>query len=292
LAKKKALTVPLNVRREWISAGQDLSIVCQCAIAGLNRSTHYYEPATESAENMILMRLIDEIYTKHPFLGSRRVAALLRDDGHAVNRKRIQRLMNLLGIEAIYAKPRTTVANKQHQKFPYLLRDVVIKRPNHVWSTDITYIRVQRGFMYLTAVIDWYSRYVLSWELSNTLDGDFCLRALDAALMQGRPEIFNTDQGCQFTAEAFTTRLHHAGVKISMDGKGRAFDNIFVERLWRTVKYEEVYIKDYNNGDEAHHGLDNYLTFYNNERPHQALGYKTPRHVHVSATTVGGSPLN
>jgi putative transposase len=284
--------VPADARRTWIAPTDNLSIVRQCELVGLNRTTYYYEPATESAENLMLMRLIDEVYTERPFFGSRRMAVDLRNAGHSVNRKRTQRLMRLMGIEAIYPKPRTTIVNKEHKKYPYLLSNVVVARPNQVWSTDITYVRVRQGFMYLVAVLDWYSRFILSWALSNTLEGDFCLRALDIALGNGTPSIFNSDQGCQFTSGAFTKRVEAAGARVSMDGKGRAFDNIFVERLWRTVKYEEVYIKDYCDGAAAFESLRTYLTFYNDRRPHQSLGYRTPRQVHYDEKTVGGSPIN
>lgn len=221
------------------------------------------------------MRSIDEQYLKTPFYGSRKMAEVF-----GVNRKRIQRLMRLMGIEAIYAKPRTTQVNAKHKIYPYLLRNVEILRPNQVWSTDITYLPMQQGFMYLVAVIDWYSRYVLSWRLSNTLALDFCLEALDEALSIKQPEIFNSDQGSQFTASAFTNRLEAHGIAISMDGRGRAIDNVFVERLWRTVKYEEVYLKDYRDGWEAEESLTAYFHFYCHERIHQSLDYRTPIEVY------------
>lgn len=226
------------------------------------------------------MRLIDEEYTRHPFYGSRRMMAFLERQGYEVNRKRVQRLMALLGLEAIYPKPRISQGHPEHHKYPYLLKGVSIDRPDHVWSTDITYIRMDRGFVYLVAVIDWFSRYVLSWQLSNSLDVGFCLEALDGALRIGQPAIFNSDQGCQFTSMDFTDRLKAQGILISMDGKGRALDNIFVERLWRTVKYEEVYLKDYRTVQEARDGLSDYFAFYNTERPHQALDYRTPKEVY------------
>ena len=214
----------------------------QCALVGLSRSSYYYEPAAESAENLALMVRIDREYTDHPFHGSRGMTSWLRREGYEVNRKRVQRLMRLMGLEAVYPKPRLSVRSAGHKVYPYLLRNVAIERPDQVWSTDITYIPMPQGFMYLTAVMDWYSRYVLSWRLSNTLEVEFCLEALGEALSQGCPEVFNTDQGAQFTTASFTGRLEKAGAKVSMDGRGRWLDNVFVERLWRTVKYEYVYL--------------------------------------------------
>lgn len=221
------------------------------------------------------MRRIDELYTKRPFLGSRKIALKL-----VVNRKRVQRLMRSMGIEAIYPKRRTTRAAAGHKIYPYLLRNVAITHPDHVWSSDITYIPMQHGFLYLTAVIDWYSRYVLAWRLSNTLEGTFCVEALEEALKLSQPEIFNSDQGSQYTASNFTSRLESRGVQISMDGRGRALDNVFVERLWRTVKYEEVYLKDYRDGWEAESSLASYFRFYCQERMHQSLKYRTPKEVY------------
>lgn len=243
---------------------------------GLPRSTWYYQVRGETAENLALMRAIDEQYLKTPFYGSRKLAWLL-----GYNRKRVQRLMRLMGIEAIYAKKRTTWPGAGHKIYPYLLRNVEIIRPNQVWSTDITYLPLRQGFLYLVAVIDWYSRHVLSWRLSNTLDLGFCLEALDEALAVQQPEIFNSDQGSQFTATAFTDRLATRDIAISMDGRGRALDNVFVERLWRSVKYEEVYLKDYADGWEAEAGLREYFYFYSHERIHQALGYRTPAEVYA-----------
>lgn len=262
-----------------------ISISRQCELLGLARSSWYYQAAPETVENLALLRLIDEEYTRHPFFGSRRMVVMMEQQGYNVNRKRIQRLMSVLGIEAIYPKPNLSLADRKHNKYPYLLNGLNICHPNHVWSTDITYIRMKRGFVYLMAVIDWYSRYVLSWRLSNTLDVGFCLDGLDAALEVGQPVIFNTDQGCQFTSEDFTDRLKEREILISMDGKGRALDNIFVERLWRTVKYEEVFLKDYQTVQEARTGLAAYFSFYNTERPHQALGYLTPKVVHEKRQT-------
>jgi putative transposase len=229
----------------------------------------------ESAENLALMREIDRQYLETPFYGSRKLAVEL-----GVNRKRVQRLMRIMGLEAVYPKRRTTWPGAGHKIYPYLLRNVEIFRPDQVWSTDITYIPLRHGFLYLVAVLDWYSRYVLAWRLSNTLDGRFCLEALDEALAGGKPEIFNSDQGAQFTAAAFTGRLESAGVAISMDGRGRALDNVFVERLWRSVKYEEVYLKDYGDGWEAEASLARYFRFYCQRRVHQALGYRTPAAVY------------
>ena len=267
-------------------AYESLSVRRQCALLGLNRSTWYYEPREESAENLALMRRIDEQYLHRPYFGSRRMAQWLKVEGTPLNRKRVQRLMRLMGLEAIYPKPRTTVAGAGHKIYPYLLRNVAVERPNQVWSADITYVPLRKGFLYLTAVMDWYSRYVLAWRLSNSLDGDFCVEALEAALSCGRPEVFNSDQGVQFTSREFTSRLESAAVAISMDGKGRALDNVFVERLWRSVKYEEVYLHDYSTGAECYAGLSAYLTFYCEERPHQALGYRTPAAVYRDG--VGG----
>jgi len=258
----------------------EISIARQCELLGLARSSWYYQAASETEENLSLLRLIDEEYTRHPFYGSRRMVVMMEREGCDVNRKRVQRLMGVLGIEAIYPKPRLTQDDKKHKKYPYLLKGVKIEHPDQVWSTDITYIRMNRGFVYLMAVIDWYSRYVLSWQLSNTLDVGFCLAGLDAALSVGQPKIFNTDQGCQFTCEDFTGRLKNREILISMDGKGRALDNIFVERLWRTVKYEEVYLKDYQTVQEVRKSLSAYFSFYNTERPHQSLSYLTPKAVY------------
>jgi putative transposase len=244
-----------------------LSVRRQCELLGLNRSSYYYEPASETKENLAVMRLIDEEYTAHPFYGSRRMTLWLNQQGQEVNRKRVQRLMRLMGLEAIYPKPKLSVADRQHKVYPYLLRDVVIGRVDQVWSTDITYVPLAAGFMYLAAVIDWYSRYVIAWRLSNTLD---------EALSQGKPEVFNTDQGVQFTAAAWTSRLERAGVAVSMDGKGRWADNVFVERLWRTVKYEDVYLKGYEVVPQLQAGLEAYFPFYNEVRPHQSLDNRAP----------------
>jgi putative transposase len=265
-----------------------LSIGRQCELLGLARSSFYYEPAAETPANLALMRLIDRRYTDCPFYGSRKMTIWLQGVGHAVNRKRVQRLMRRMGLEAVYPKPKLSAAGQGHKVFPYLLRGVTIQRVGQVWSTDITYIPLASGFMYLAAVIDWFSRYVIAWRLSNTLDGSFCLELLDEALTHGRPEVFNTDQGVQFTAEAFTSRLEAAGVQVSMDGKGRCLDNVFVERLWRTVKYEDVYLRGYETVPELTQGLGRYFPFYNDERPHQALAYRTPAAVYRGGSSRGG----
>jgi len=256
-------------------------------LLGLSRSSLYYEPAQETAENLRLMRRIDEQYTACPFYGSRRITAWLATQGEVVNRKRVQRLMRLMGLEAIYPKPRLSQAGRGHRVYPYLLRDVRIERPNQVWSADITYMPLATGFMYLAATIDWYSRYVLAWRLSNTLDGSFCLEMLEEALSQGRPAVFNTDQGVQFTAEAWTSRLQEAGVAVSMDGRGRCLDNVFVERLWRSVKYEDVYVRGYETALDLKAGLGRYFPFYNGERLHQSLEYQTPAKVYGARWGVG-----
>jgi putative transposase len=226
------------------------------------------------------MRRIDGEYTAHPFYGSRRMTAWLIGQGEAVNRKRVRRLMRRMGLEAIYPKPKLSAAGRGHRVYPYLLRDVALKRPDQVWSADITYVPLASGFMYLAATIDWYSRYVLAWRLSNTLDGAFCLDMLEEALSRGRPEVFNTDQGVQFTAQAWTGRLEQAGVAVSMDGRGRCLDNVFVERLWRSVKYEDIYLKGYAGVPDLRAGLGQYFPFYNEGRLHQSLGYRTPAAVY------------
>jgi len=235
----------------------------------------------ESEENLVLMRMLDEQYTRTPFYGARKMAAWLETQGYPVERKRVRRLLQLMGLEAIYPKPRTSLPGPTEQRYPYLLRGRSIEHCNQVWSCDITYIRLQRGFIYLMAVIDWFSRYVLAWEISITLDTSFCLEALDRALGVATPEIFNSDQGVQFTSAEFTNRLKAADISISWDGRGRALDNIFVERLWRSVKYEEVSIKDYQSVPDAVSNLRDYFTFYNYERLHQALDYQTPAQVYL-----------
>jgi putative transposase len=280
----------LTEKRSWIERGHpEVSIRRQCELLGLSRASWYFAPAGETAENLALMRLIDQQYLVRPFYGSRRMATWLTERGHAVNRKRVQRLMRRMGLEAIYPKPRLSARGREARIYPYLLRNVEILRPNQVWSSDITYVPLLHGYAYLTAVLDWYSRYVLSWELSATLDGAFCLQALDRALGQGLPEIFNTDQGAQFTSLAFTGRLERQGIAISMDSRGRALDNVFVERLWRSVKYEEVYLREYETMASLAAGLEAYFWFYCHERPHQALGNRTPATVYGLSANQGPS---
>jgi putative transposase len=249
----------------------------------------YYTPAAESELNLLLMKLIDEQYMKTPFYGWPRMVAHLNRFGYQVNHKRVRRLMQKMGLQAIYAKPKTTRPSNEHRIYPYLLREISVCRPNQVWSADITYVPMRQGFMYLVAVMDWFTRFVLAWEISNTLDGQFCLRCLNQAMKSGKPEIFNTDQGAQFMAHAFTSTLEEAGVQVSMDGRGRAHDNIFIERLWRTVKYEDIYLNDYATGHELRTGLRRYFHFYNCERPHQSLGYRTP--VEFAEEANSGLPL-
>lgn len=254
----------------------------QCQLLGIHRSQLYYEPVPETAENLELMRRLDEQYLKTPFWGSRNMTVFLQGEGYPVNRKRTQRLMRKMGLEGIAPGPSTSRPAPQHQVYPYLLRDVVIDRPNQVWSSDITYVPMRHGYLYLVAVLDWYSRYVLSWRLSNSMDVEFCVSALDEALGQGTPEIFNTDQGAQFTSREFTDRLKSQAIEISMDGRGRALDNVFIERLWRSVKYEDIYLKGYESGADCQKGLASYFKFYSHERPHQSLDYRTPWAVHTS----------
>jgi len=259
-----------------------LPINLQCRLLELSRSSYYYRPQPESELNLHLMDLIDRQYTKRPFYGARQMTESLKRQGHWVNHKRVERLMRKMGIMAIYPRPRTSIKDDSHKIYPYLLRDLAIIYPNQVWCSDITYIRMRHGFLYLIAIMDWFSRYVLSWELSNTLDVHFCLEALDQALRIAKPGIFNNDQGSQFTSSAFTGLLEQNNIRISMDGRGRAFDNIFIERLWRTVKYEEVYIHDYQDGVDAYFALDKYFRFYNEERFHSSLDYQTPSEVYYA----------
>jgi putative transposase len=266
---------------------ETLSIRRQCELLDLPRSTLYYRPATETTENLHLMRLLDEQYLKTPFFGSRKMAVWLQANGYEVNRKRVQRLMRIMGLAGLTPKRSTSRPGEGHRVFPYLLRNVEITHPDHVWSTDITYIPLRGGFVYLTAIMDWYSRYVLTWRLSNRLDGEFCLEALDAALKGGQPEIFNSDQGSQFTSDAFVGRLLGRAVAVSMDGRGRALDNVFIERLWRSVKYEDIYLKEYATVDEVYEGLTRYFDLYNHERFHQALDYQTPYQVYHWGPEIG-----
>ena len=259
-----------------------LSIVRQCRLLDISRSGIYYQPKGMSEEYLTLMELIDRQYLATPFYGARKIAAWLKSQNYSVNRKRVRRLMRIMGLKTIYRRPKTSQPTAGHKIYPYLLGGLKITRPNQVWAADITYIPMARGFLYLVAIIDWYSRYVLSWRLSNTLDSGFCVEALEEALSKSKPEIFNTDQGTQFTSEAFTGLLKQHGIKISMDGKGSYNDNLFIERLWRSVKYEEVYLKAYQDGREARISLGNYFRFYNTERPHQTHGYRTPAEVYTS----------
>jgi putative transposase len=268
---------------------RDISIVRQCQLLGLPRSSYYSSPSTiqESAENLVLMRLIDEEYTRHPFYGSRQMRNTLRRQGHRFNRKRIRRLMKKMGLHSVALGPNTSKPASGHKIYPYLLRKLTINRPNYVWCTDITYIRLAGGFVYLVAVMDWYSRKVLSWEVSVSMDESFCISALERALrLYPKPEIFNTDQGSQFTGQAFTGTLKEAGIKISMDGKGRALDNIMVERLWRSVKYEEIYLKEYADVEALRKSLSTYFYFYNNERPHQTFDGQVPMEVYGDTTAL------
>ena len=263
--------------------GETLSVRRQCALLNLARSGVYRPIPATCADDLAMMRRIDELHLKWPFYGSRRMAFELNQAGHGINRKRVQRLMRVMGIEALVPRPGTSKAAPGHKIHPYLLRGVSITEPNHVWASDITYIPMALGFLYLVAIIDWATRAVLAWRLSNTMDTGFCIAALDEALARhGTPKIFNTDQGAQFTAQAFTDCLEAAGVRISMDGRGRALDNIFVERLWRSLKYENIYIREYASVAELEAGLYAYFVFYNTERPHQSLDYRTPAEVHFA----------
>lgn len=263
----------------------------QCQLLGVNRSSLYYQPVEVAQEDLELRRLVDEQFTRAPFYGNRRMCAHVRSLGIECGRDRMRTVMQALGIEAIYPERSMSTPHPEHKKYPYLLRGKVISAPNQVWSTDITYIRLQGGAVYLTAVLDWYSRYVLAWRVSTTMDSDFCCEALDEALEQGTPSIFNTDQGAQFTSKAFTDILLKRDIQISMDGRGRALDNVFVERLWRSVKYEEVYLKDYVSVRDAKEGLGGYFQFYNHERLHQSLGYQTPAAIHHGPQTGENSVL-
>jgi putative transposase len=266
----------------------ELAVVAQCRLLKIARSTLYYQPAPVSEDDLALMRRMDELYLSHPFYGSRRMVAVLRRDGVVVNRKRVRRLMRLMGLEAIYQKPNTSAGHPEHRIYPYLLRGLAIERPNQVWCADITYIPMAKGFVYLVAVMDWFSRRVLSWRLSITMEADFCVEALQEAISRhGSPEIFNTDQGVQFTSTGFLDELETAGIRISMDGKGRFLDNIFIERLWRSLKYEEVFTKAYGSVPEARAGIGGWLGFYNEKRPHQSLGYRTPHEVFAGGEACG-----
>jgi putative transposase len=278
VAKKKVECLTLDEKRGLIEREENsaLSVRQQCELLGLNRSTLYYEAAPWNKDDLRLMNAIDEEFTKRPCLGVRQMVWKMRDRGFTVGKKRIRTLMRHIGLFPIFPTKNTSKPNPAHQVFPYLLRDVTVDRVNQVWSVDITYIRLGHGFAYLVAIMDWHSRYVIAWRLSNTLTADFCVECLKDALQYGQPAIFNTDQGCQFTSEEFIRVLQEAGIAISMDGRGRALDNIFVERLWRTIKYEDVYIKLYQTIPEAHKGLKEYFDYYNMERRHSSLDHKTP----------------
>lgn len=270
-----------------IDRAHPIPITKQCGILEVSRSSFYYQPVPFPEGELALMRRIDEIHLKLPFYGSRRIRDQLQREGYKVNRKKVRRLMHLMGISALYPKRRTCVPDRGHKIYPYLLRDLTIERSNQVWCADICYIPMARGFLYLVAIMDWASRKVLSWRLSNTMDTEFCVDALEEALSRhGTPEIFNTDQGAQFTSDLFTKVLQDAGVRISMDGKGRWIDNVFIERLWRSLKYEEVYLKAYENVAEAIRGIGDYFDLYNDERPHQSLGRLTPNEVYAGAFTL------
>jgi putative transposase len=275
-------------------ANPTISIRRQCELIGLNRASLYYQPASETEFNLKLMRLIDRQYLKTPYYGYPKMTAHLRREGYTVNPKRIRRLMRKMGLMAIYPKPRTTISAPENKVYPYLLRGLAITRPNQVWSTDITYIPMQKGFMYLVAVMDWWSRYVLGWRLSNTLEAAFCVDAWEAALRAGRqaPLVSNTDQGSQFTSPMFIDAVESAGVEVSMDGRGRWIDNRFIERLWRSAKYEDIYLQDYGDGLAAGRGLGRWFDGYNQERPHQALGYATPAEVYHDPGAHGAQPAS
>jgi len=280
------------MRQAWVDKGEALAVVQQCALAGVSRATLYAQqkPKPVDESDLLLGRLIDEEYTRHPFYGTRRMVVFLKTAGHTVNRKRVQRLMREMGLAGMAPGPNTSRAHPEHKVYPYLLRGIAVVRPNQVWSTDITYIRLARGFAYLVAIIDWYSRRVLGWRISNSMDASFCVDCLEEAIRaHGKPEIFNSDQGSQFTSAAFTGVLKREEITISMDGRGRAFDNIFVERLWRNVKHEDVYLYGYATMGELMIGLAKYFVFYNGERPHQSLGNKTPEVVY--RTAMGGGAM-
>ena len=279
---KKKLVCSSEQRRLLVEpAHLEISVRRQCELLGVNRSGLYYQPVGESEENLALMRLIDEEYTRRPFYGSRRMTVWLREQGQEVNRKRVARLMGVMGLEAVYPKPKLSQPGEGHKIYPYLLEGVEATHVNQVWSTDITYIRMAGGFAYLVAVMDWFSRFVLSWAPSVTMEPGFCLEALKRALRWGRPEIFNSDQGAQFTSEKFTGELEARGIAVSMDGRGRCLDNIFIERVWRSLKYEEVYLRDYARVPEARAGIGNWFRFCNHERPRQSLKYRTPAKLYL-----------
>ena len=280
------------IRQTWIDKRDAVSVIRQCVLAGVSRATIYahQKPKPIDESDLLFSQLIDEEYTRHPFFGSRRMVVFLKKAGHTVNRKRVQGLMREMGLAGMAPGPNTSRPHPEHKVYPYLLRGVSVVRPDQVWGTDLTYIRLARGFAYLVAIMDWYSRRVLSWRISNTMEAVFCIDCLEEALRRhGKPEIFNSDQGSQFTSDAFTGVLKRENISISMDGRGRAFDNIFVERLWRTVKHEDVYLKGYATMGELMTGLTEYFTFYNSERPHQSLGQKTPDVVYRAG--IGGGAM-
>jgi putative transposase len=282
---------PVSARRNWIEPCTELSLRQQCELVGLSRSGYYYEPVPESEENLALMRRLDELNLEHPVYGSRRLRALLAREGLAVNRKRVVRLLRLMGVEAVYPKRQLSQPGEGHRIYPYLLAGLEITGPDQVWCSDITYVPMASGYMYLVAVMDWWSRYVLAWELSNSMDSEFCIRAWNGALARGRsPLIANTDQGSQFTSEAYLEAVESAGVDVSMDGRGRWIDNRFIERLWRSVKQEDIYVQDYGDGLTAQRGLARWFGGYNTERPHQALAYATPAEWYHAAESYGATP--
>ena len=294
MAQKKVRAMPVTLRQSWVErfSMTGVSISQQCELAAVARSTVYahQKPKAVDGDELLLCHLLDEAYTRHPFYGSRKMVVYLRHHGHDVNRKRVQRLMRQMGLAGMAPGSKTSVRHPMHKIYPYLLRGVAITRPNQVWSIDLTYIRLSHGFAYLVAVIDWYSRCVLSFRLSNSMDAVFCVDCLEDALrIHGKPDIFNSDQGSQFTSAMFIDVLKGEQITISMDGRGRVFDNIFVERLWRTVKYEDIYLRGYASMSELQQGLTAYFAFYNHERPHQALSYKTPNEVYQAA--VGGGAM-
>lgn len=294
MAQKKVRDQPVEDRQAWVVSDEHIGLTVQCKLAGVARATYYdkkqrQQQKVDEAE-LVLLDLLDTEYTRHPFYGSRRMTVWLRLLGYLINRKHVQRLMQKLGLAGMAPGPKTSVAHPGHKIYPYLLRGLPVIRPNHVWSVDITYVRLARGFVYLVGIMDWYSRKVLSWRLSNTMDAGFCVDCLEEAIRHyGKPEIFNSDQGSQFTSDSFTKVLLDRDIRISMDGRGRALDNIFVERLWRNVKYEDIYLNGYATVPELMLGLTKYFMFYNEERPHQGLGYQTPNSVYRTAT--GGGAL-
>ena len=280
---KKNINYSLKEKKAMVEiCNPDISISRQCKLLGIAKSSYYYKPAVESAFNLQLMKLLDEQYMKTPFYGIRKMTSLLNRQGYTVNHKRVRRLMRLMRIEAIYPKKHLSLINNENKKYPYLLKELQIDRPNQVWAMDITYIRLLKGFIYLTVVMDWCSRFIISWKLSNTLDVYFCIEALEEALTKATPIIFNTDQGSQFISSKFINILEKPDIKISMDGRGRVFDNIFIERLWRSVKYEEVYIHNYETVKDAYQSLNKYFTFYNTERIHEGLNYAALKEIYLN----------